>query len=89
MISRSLAVPPIRGSRSSTEARIEQVARLASGYIYYVSLRGVTGASTNGAATSALRPRDGDYTSPARETVPVGFGLKQPINFNLSAAWRM
>ena len=29
---------------TSTEARIEQVARLASGYIYYVSLRGVTGA---------------------------------------------
>lgn len=45
--------------------------------------------STNGAATSALRPRGGDYTSPARETVPVGFGLKTPINFNLSAAWRM
>ena len=45
--------------------------------------------STNGAATSALRARGGDYSSPARETVPVGFGLKQPINFNLSAAWRM
>ncbi len=29
---------------TSTEARIEQVVRLASGYIYYVSLRGVTGA---------------------------------------------
>lgn len=29
---------------TSTDARIEQVARLASGYIYYVSLRGVTGA---------------------------------------------
>src|SRR5229473_5005841 len=29
---------------TSTETRIEQVARLASGYIYYVSLRGVTGA---------------------------------------------
>ena len=45
--------------------------------------------STNGTATTALRPRDGNYASPARETVPVGFGLKQPINFNLSAAWRM
>ena len=45
--------------------------------------------SINGAATSALRPRDGNYNSPARETVPVGFGLKQPISFNLSAAWRM
>ena len=45
--------------------------------------------STNGAATSALRPRDGNYNSPARETVPVGFGQKTPINFNLSASWRM
>ncbi len=45
--------------------------------------------STNGAATSALRPRDGNYASPARETVPVGFGLKQPINFNVSASFRM
>ena len=45
--------------------------------------------STNGTATTALRPRDGNYTSPARETVPVGFGQKTPINFNLSASWRM
>jgi outer membrane receptor protein involved in Fe transport len=45
--------------------------------------------STNGAATTALRPRDGNYSSPARETVPVGFGQKTPISFNLSAAWRM
>src|SRR5205809_8098593 len=29
---------------TSTATRIEEVARLASGYIYYVSLRGVTGA---------------------------------------------
>ena len=45
--------------------------------------------STNGAATTGLRPRDGNYASPARETVPVGFGQKTPINFNLSASWRM
>ena len=45
--------------------------------------------STNGAATTALRPRDGNYSSPARETVPVAFGLKQPINFNLSASFRL
>ncbi|MSU49223.1 MAG: hypothetical protein EXS37_09095 [Opitutus sp.] len=44
--------------------------------------------STNGTATSALRPRDGNYASPARETVPVGFGQKTPVNFNLSASWR-
>ncbi len=45
--------------------------------------------STNGAAVTALRPRDGNYRSPARETVPVGFGLKTPINFSLTASWRM
>lgn len=45
--------------------------------------------STNGAATVAQRPRDGNYNSPARETVPVGFGQKTPINFNFSASWRL
>jgi len=30
---------------TSTDARIESIARLASGYLYYVSLRGVTGAA--------------------------------------------
>ena len=30
---------------TSTDKRIEQVARVASGYLYYVSLRGVTGAA--------------------------------------------
>jgi tryptophan synthase alpha chain len=32
-------------SPTSSDARIEQVARVARGYIYYVSLKGVTGAS--------------------------------------------
>lgn len=35
------------------------------------------------------RPRDGDYTSPAREAVPNGFSFKQPINFNLTFTVRM
>ena len=33
---------------------------------------------------TALRPRDGDYTSPARERVPNTFALKQPISVTLS-----
>lgn len=33
---------------------------------------------------TALRPKDGDYSSPARETVPAAFNLKKPISFNLS-----
>lgn len=32
---------------TSTDERIQQVARIASGYLYYVSLRGVTGASAS------------------------------------------
>ena len=32
---------------------------------------------------SALRPKNNDYTSPARETVPISFALKQPISYNL------
>ena len=30
------------------------------------------------------RPRDGDYTSPAREAVPNGISFKQPVSFNLT-----
>jgi tryptophan synthase alpha chain len=33
-------------SPTSEEARMEKIGRLASGYIYYVSLKGVTGAAT-------------------------------------------
>jgi tryptophan synthase alpha chain len=59
---------------TSTEARIEQVARLASGYIYYVSLRGVTGAKNLdledvAAKLPAIRAR-------TRLPVGVGFGIR-------------
>ncbi|MGH7959469.1 MAG: hypothetical protein ACREH8_21015, partial [Opitutaceae bacterium] len=33
---------------------------------------------------TALRPKGGDYTSPAREAVPNNFALHRPINFLLS-----
>lgn len=39
--------------------------------------------------STALRPLKGDYTSPARETVPNIFALKQPISFNLSATLKL
>ena len=38
---------------------------------------------------SALRPKGGDYTSPARETVPISFALKQPISYNLQLTLKM
>jgi tryptophan synthase alpha chain len=56
---------------TSTDARIEKVASLASGYIYYVSLRGVTGAGH-------LDLEDVVAKLPAirdRTTLPVGVGF--------------
>jgi tryptophan synthase alpha chain len=58
-------------SPTSTEARIERVAQVAKGYIYYVSLKGVTGASnidTSDVAAMIARIRK-------RTKVPVGVGF--------------
>ena len=38
---------------------------------------------------SALRPLGGDYRSPARETVPISFALKQPISYNLQLTLKL
>jgi hypothetical protein len=38
---------------------------------------------------SALRPKGGDYRSPARETVPLTFALKQPISYNFQLTLKM
>ncbi|MDP2066104.1 MAG: tryptophan synthase subunit alpha [Burkholderiaceae bacterium] len=56
---------------TSTDQRMAQVARVASGYVYYVSLAGVTGAGnldTGAVATMLPRIR-------AHVTVPVGVGF--------------
>jgi tryptophan synthase alpha chain len=56
---------------TSTDERISQVGRLASGYVYYVSLKGVTGAGhLDTAGVAAMVPR-----IRARVTVPVGVGF--------------
>ena len=38
---------------------------------------------------SALRPLGGDYRSPARETVPISFALKQPISYNFQLTLKL
>lgn len=38
---------------------------------------------------SSLRPKGGDYTSPARETVPISFALKQPISYNFQLTLKL
>lgn len=59
---------------TSTDERMAQVGRLASGYVYYVSLRGVTGAAHLDAdAVAAMLPR---IRAHVRVPVGVGFGIR-------------
>lgn len=59
---------------TSTEARMEKVGKTASGYVYYVSLNGVTGsASLNTEEVSLAIPRIKKHVS---VPVGVGFGIR-------------
>ena len=59
---------------TSTDARMAQVAQVASGYVYYVSLKGVTGAGTLDVdAVEAMLPRIRKHVS---VPVGVGFGIR-------------
>ena len=59
---------------TSTDKRMRQVAEVASGYGYYVSLKGVTGAGTlDTAAVEAMLPRIRQHVS---LPVGVGFGIR-------------
>lgn len=59
---------------TSTPERMQQVARVASGYVYYVSLKGVTGSGTlNTAEVEAMLPRIREHVS---VPVGVGFGIR-------------
>jgi tryptophan synthase alpha chain len=59
---------------TSTEERMQQVARIASGYVYYVSLKGVTGSGAlDTDAVEAMLPRIRQHVS---VPVGVGFGIR-------------
>ena len=59
---------------TSTEARMAHVGRIASGYVYYVSLKGVTGAGhLDTAAVAAMVPRIKQHV---KLPVGVGFGIR-------------
>ena len=59
---------------TSTDERMAQVAAVASGYVYYVSLKGVTGAgSLDTDAVSAMLPRIRRHI---QIPVGVGFGIR-------------
>jgi tryptophan synthase alpha chain len=59
---------------TSTIDRMQQVARIASGYVYYVSLKGVTGSGAlDTGAVEAMLPRIRQHVS---VPVGVGFGIR-------------
>lgn len=59
---------------TSTSARMAQIAEVASGYVYYVSLKGVTGAGTlDLGAVEAMLPRIRQHVA---IPVGVGFGIR-------------
>jgi len=59
---------------TSTDARIREVARAGTGYLYYVSLRGVTGVKSADAADIASHlPR---LRAASELPIGVGFGIK-------------
>ena len=59
---------------TSSEERMAQVAALATGYVYYVSLKGVTGAGhLDTGAVEAMLPRIREHVS---IPVGVGFGIR-------------
>ncbi|HWI81364.1 tryptophan synthase subunit alpha [Ramlibacter sp.] len=59
---------------TSTDERMRQVARVASGYVYYVSLKGVTGAGhLDTAAVEQMLPRIRRHVA---VPVGVGFGIR-------------
>ncbi|MCE3273681.1 MAG: tryptophan synthase subunit alpha [Ramlibacter sp.] len=62
---------------TSTDQRIQQVARIASGYVYYVSLKGVTGAGhLDTAAVEEALPKIRKHV---KIPVGVGFGIRDAV----------
>jgi len=59
---------------TSTDRRIEQVARVGSGYLYYVSLRGVTGAGH--LDFSEVSKRIPTIRAATKLPIGVGFGIR-------------
>ncbi len=69
---------------TSTEERMKQVGRIASGYVYYVSLKGVTGAGhLDTTAVAEAVPRIRAHVS---TPVGVGFGIRDAATAKAVAA---
>jgi tryptophan synthase alpha chain len=69
---------------TTSEARIEQVAALARGYVYYVSLKGVTGAANLDVADVSRRMQM--LRAHIRIPIGVGFGIRDAATARAVAA---
>ncbi len=63
---------------TSTEQRIASICAMSSGFVYYVSLKGVTGAASLDQA--ALAQPVASLRQHTRLPVAVGFGIKSPVD---------
>jgi len=61
---------------TTTDARLRRAAELAGGFLYYVSIKGVTGAST--LDTDSLAPAVERVRRAAGVPIAVGFGIRTP-----------
>jgi tryptophan synthase alpha chain len=61
---------------TTSATRLERIARLGSGYLYYVSFKGVTGADR--LESSAVAERLRDVRSVVALPVVAGFGIREP-----------
>lgn len=61
---------------TSTEARIDEVLAVARGYVYYVSLKGITGGVID---TDDVRRRVGIIKARTQLPVGVGFGIRDGV----------
>ena len=69
---------------TSTDARIKEVARVGSGFLYYVSLKGVTGAGhIDISDVAAHLPR---IRAASRLPIGVGFGIRDAVSAKAIAA---
>jgi tryptophan synthase alpha chain len=69
---------------TSTETRMAQVGRIASGYVYYVSLKGVTGAGhLDTEAVATMIPRIKRHV---KLPVGVGFGIRDARTASMGRA---
>jgi tryptophan synthase alpha chain len=72
---------------TSTAARIGAAAKVASGFIYYVSLTGITGVKLADVADPQRRVEEIRAATGGKIPVVVGFGIKTPADARAVAAF--